>query len=66
MGSKMNEEIIDKVHDYVKKLFEENSVPENFYHNFEHTNVKVMKMLAKPLLMNFLNHRIIPKRKLKK
>lgn len=37
MGSKMHEELIGKVHDYVKKLFEENSVPENFYHNFEHT-----------------------------
>lgn len=33
----MNEDLIEQVHNYVKKLFEEKGIVENFYHNFEHT-----------------------------
>ncbi|MCH7965202.1 MAG: HD domain-containing protein [Bacteroidetes bacterium] len=44
----MNEEIINKAHQYVQKLFNEHAPPENVYHNLSHTTevVSAVKEIA--------------------
>jgi HD-GYP domain-containing protein (c-di-GMP phosphodiesterase class II) len=44
----MNEDIINKAHQYVQKLFSEHAPPENVYHNLSHTTevVSAVKEIA--------------------